>query len=283
MADTIGGRGHIKKAHHGRETRAVLLPSTDKTVAASALSTLTFFLAAFTAFLSPLSLLFLGLRAVSGDWSGAFRQAARPELDLPALICAGYVYWTAISAFLLLGFFPHAANTIKYGTFEIPWRFRRDHISHMRLDRLYRLTDKPCPWSKAPAKRDPDKMTVFVETDQGPRQTLHITRETTIEEIRHLLADRGRRSSGPIYLMGMRRRLRSWESMSQLGVLSLRHFVMPQRVRGGAVPSTVNAQGWDQCAVDANGNLKDAKDIDFGPDPGDEDPCFLHDTFLFIL
>lgn len=48
--------------------------------------------------------------------------------------------------------------------------------------------------------------------------------------------------------------------------------------------------GWEQCATNTDGTLKDAKDIDFGPDPGkpDDTPIYppgtcYHSSFAFIF
>jgi hypothetical protein len=33
----------------------------------------------------------------------------------------------------------------------------------------------------------------------------------------------------------------------------------------------LDANGWEQCGLNPDGSLKDAKDIEFGPDPGESD------------
>lgn len=93
--------------------------------------------------------------------------------------------------------------------------------------------------------------------------------------------------------MGLWRPLRASETMSELGVLGLRHFTMPLRVLGGAsgitfgfilaVCSTdnvagtfsvrddgtvIDANGWEQGALNPDGTSKSAAEIDFGQDPG---------------
>ncbi|KAJ6490957.1 hypothetical protein C8R45DRAFT_195493 [Mycena sanguinolenta] len=69
--------------------------------------------------------------------------------------------------------------------------------------------------------------------------------------------------------------------MSDLGVQGLRHFIMPLRVLGGAPEQftarddgvVVNSRGWEQCATNPDGTLKDAGDINFGEDPGTPPPA----------
>ncbi|KAJ7053415.1 hypothetical protein C8F01DRAFT_553933 [Mycena amicta] len=79
---------------------------------------------------------------------------------------------------------------------------------------------------------------------------------------------------GPAFLSGLLRPLRDSETMSGLGVKAGCHFTLLPRMRGGAVGTPggvyINEQGHEECARNADGTYKDAKDIDFGPDPGDE-------------
>ncbi|KAJ6616549.1 hypothetical protein B0H10DRAFT_1949021 [Mycena sp. CBHHK59/15] len=60
--------------------------------------------------------------------------------------------------------------------------------------------------------------------------------------------------------------------MSNLGVQGLRHFIMPPPHTVQADGTVVNERGWEQGALNPDGTSKDAKDIDFGPDPGAEQP-----------
>ncbi|KAJ7938124.1 hypothetical protein B0H13DRAFT_1852052 [Mycena leptocephala] len=96
-----------------------------------------------------------------------------------------------------------------------------------------------------------DAITIFID---GPT----IGTIALMLDIRADICHRGHSAccdQGPMYLMGLWRPLSGYETMSDLGIDGFRHFLMPSRVLGGA----------------ADGSLKDAKDIDFGPDPGESD------------
>lgn len=64
-----------------------------------------------------------------------------------------------------------------------------------------------------------------------------MTPTTTVLHIREAVYNRGYgscRNHGPLYLSGVWRPLNLYETMAQLGVQNLSHFVMPLRLRGGA-------------------------------------------------
>ncbi|KAJ6565702.1 hypothetical protein B0H10DRAFT_1965559 [Mycena sp. CBHHK59/15] len=113
---------------------------------------------------------------------------------------------------------------------------------------------------------------VFVDIAATTTIALTVTPTTTISDMRDALCHHGHahcRHQGPVYLMGLLCPLRPDETMSDLGVQGLRHFIMPPRMLGGAPAHTVQADG---TVVNERGWEQDAKDIDFGPDPGAEQP-----------
>ncbi|KAJ7254762.1 hypothetical protein C8J57DRAFT_1656825 [Mycena rebaudengoi] len=118
----------------------------------------------------------------------------------------------------------------------------------------------------------PDATTVFVNVANGT-VSLTVTPTTTVLDIHEAIFNRGHgscRNHGPLYLSGVWRPLSFHETMSEIGVQNLSHFIMPLRLRGGAGGSNVvyNEMGWEQGGLNPDGSLKDARDIDFGPDPG---------------
>ncbi|KAJ7806968.1 hypothetical protein B0H13DRAFT_2484619 [Mycena leptocephala] len=164
--------------------------------------------------------------------------------------------------------YSHALNVVKYQTFDIPWRFRRDHVSHMRLDRLRRV----CPPNHRPAgvpppkkNRSKDLFTIFVNVAGVDTMVLTVTPTTTVLDIRDAVCHLGYalcHDQGPIYLMGLWRPLRAHDTMSALGVHGMRHFVMPLRLLGGAPGNftvradgvVVNEHGWEQGALNPDGS-----------------------------
>ncbi|KAJ7301998.1 hypothetical protein DFH08DRAFT_826996 [Mycena albidolilacea] len=151
-----------------------------------------------------------------------------------AFFASLYSYWTALC------------------TFNIPWRFRRDHVSHMRLDHLRRVLH-PRLSSGTPRRKR--------------AHTIVLSYTRCFEQ-------------GPIHLMGRWRSLHAQETMSDLGAHGLRHFILPFRVLGGAPGkftvrddgAVVDEHSFEQCALSADGTLKDSEDIEFGPDPGTPPP-----------
>ncbi|KAF9036404.1 hypothetical protein BDP27DRAFT_821633 [Rhodocollybia butyracea] len=101
-----------------------------------------------------------------------------------------------------------------------------------------------------------------------------VTPETTVHDIREALpGHRGHsrcQEHGNVYLLGVRQPLQSSSTMKQLKVQALSHFIIAPRILGG-VPSLAETNGWEQCAENPDGSLKDAADIDFGTDPGAND------------
>ncbi|KAJ6552721.1 hypothetical protein B0H19DRAFT_1235997 [Mycena capillaripes] len=125
------------------------------------------------------------------------------------------------------------------GSFKTPRRFRRDHVSHMRLDRLRRIcqpTGSPSGVaSKALADSASDLIPVFVDISAVRTITLAVTPTMTVRDIRKAVCHRAPRYiQGHIYLMGLWRPLCASETMSELGIRGLRHFIMPLRVLGEA-------------------------------------------------
>ncbi|KAF7291209.1 Dimer-Tnp-hAT domain-containing protein [Mycena indigotica] len=74
---------------------------------------------------------------------------------------------------------------------------------------------------------------------------------------------------GHIFLSGRHGVLRGYASIAELNVHALSHFLVFPGLFGGS--SAYNERGWEQCALGANGKLKDASEIDFGVDPGVND------------
>ncbi|KAJ6587280.1 hypothetical protein B0H10DRAFT_2094041 [Mycena sp. CBHHK59/15] len=240
-------REHIKHAHHGRETCGVLAESTSHTIGASMRSIIFHFLNCFC-YSSLLS------------WPVFSRD--------PALVASIYVYWTAFCIYLspTSSYLArlHSLNIVKYQTFFTPWRDRRDHVSHMRLDCLRRACQPPPASGDVLPKFNPS----LYDIATAGTIALAVTPSTTVQDICEAVCERGFslcHSQGPIYLMGLWRLLRAGETMSALGICGLRHFIMPPRLRGGA--GVVNEHGWEQGALNPDGSSKSAEDIDFGGDP----------------
>ncbi|KAJ7798905.1 hypothetical protein B0H14DRAFT_2617540 [Mycena olivaceomarginata] len=116
--------------------------------------------------------------------------------------------------------------------------------------------------------------TVFVNVAAARTIALTVT-STTVSDIRH--------APGTGLSQGLWRPLRPHETMSNLGVSGLRHFIIPPRLLGGARDTNslseenlttradgmvVNEHGWEQGALNPGGTSKDASQIDFGSDPG---------------
>ncbi|KAJ6591396.1 hypothetical protein B0H10DRAFT_2233267 [Mycena sp. CBHHK59/15] len=206
-------------------------------------------------------------------------RRALSEVD-PALVGSLYVYWTVFCIYLLYLARPHSLNIVKYQTFFTPWRYRRDHVSHMRLDRLRRACQHPSALGDVSKPDSPSNLIpVFIDIATAGTIALAVTPATTVQDIREAVCRRGFspcHSQGPIYLMGLWRPLRAGETMAALGIRGLRHFIMPPRLRGGATGSmsvradgtVVNEHGWEQGALNPDGSSKSAEDIDFGEDPG---------------
>lgn len=166
-------------AHNGRETRGVLAESTSKTVGSSAYSIICLFLNCALLFFAPLVGCLLASATVSYQsslpWHCVIVLARQTFSDVhpAALLSSVYFYWSIVCVYFgsctlrLLAaqnlIFPvyrtysHALNVVKYQTFDIPWRFRRDHVSHMRLDRLRRV----CPPNHRPAGVPPPKKSEY--------------------------------------------------------------------------------------------------------------------------
>ncbi|KAJ7502110.1 hypothetical protein B0H11DRAFT_1907603 [Mycena galericulata] len=244
-------REHIKKAHNGRETRGVMIESTTRTIGASKKSITTHFVCSFLLLFAPLfvSLLAVSVSAIwlSLPWVSVLALAWEiiRAPNILGLVLSAYTYWTSVCLYFLYLARPHAFNVVKYQTFDTPWRYRRDHVSHMRLDRLRRACRS------------------------GPSSN-----RSSQKNIREALCHRGYAmcsSQGPMYLFGLWRPLRSSETMSELGVRGPRHFVMPARLLGGAKGSQpmLNERGWEQGALNPDGSHKDASEIDF-TEPGVE-------------
>ncbi|KAJ7848269.1 hypothetical protein B0H14DRAFT_2583118 [Mycena olivaceomarginata] len=219
---------------------------------ASTRSVVCFFLSCVLLVFSPVLCGVLALIAASYRSSLAFiltpvRQAVSAN---PALVGSFYVYWIAFCIYILYSAHPHSLNVVKYQMFSIPWKYRRDHVSHMRLDRLRRAW----PPSLTPGNTPKSTGTIAL-----PR---------------------------PIYLMGLWRPLRASETMASLGIRGLCHFTMLPRLRGGAPGSmsvredgtVVNEHGWEQGALNPDGSSKSAEDIDFGQDPGTPPPAASEST-----
>ncbi|KAJ6565359.1 hypothetical protein B0H10DRAFT_1965738 [Mycena sp. CBHHK59/15] len=256
-------RERVKKAHKGRETRGVLAKSTSRTVGASTCSILMFFLSTLI-FLVPLlgSLLcFVTISCTSGrPWHSLLvvSSASLRGVDPVALASSIYVYWTLLCTYLLYLRRPNALNVVKYQTFRIPWSFRRDHVSHMRLDRLQRVWGPSNPTSRRKARPEQKSakrlFTVFVD----------IAAATTIAlNIRKALRRRGHslyNFQGPLYLMGLMRPLRCWVVQTVRVInLGTRLSANPN-VAGDLAVNTdgvvVNDHGWEQGALNADGTLK---------------------------
>ncbi|KAJ6508410.1 hypothetical protein C8R45DRAFT_922158 [Mycena sanguinolenta] len=298
-------REHVKRAHSGRETRGVLAKSTTKSVGSSARTTLYFFLNCAFLFLAPLLICCFTLEIASYGFSLPVSYIVASCLpvsptDLAGLVASLYFYWALFCVYLVYLKCPHALNIVKYQTFKIPWRFRRDHVSHMRLDRLRRVC-QTTPSGRSSIKkgelivsarctriqecRVPEKLfTIFVDIQTAGTISLTVTSVTTVSDIRHGICHLGHSrcyTQEPIYLLGRWRSLSAHETMSDLGVQGLRHFIMPLRVLGGAPEQftarddrvVVNSRGWEQCATNPDGTLKDAGDINFGEDPGTPPPA----------
>nr|GAT42873.1 predicted protein [Mycena chlorophos] len=140
MENVIGGRSHVKNAHRGRETRGSLNASTELTLGASALSITSFFALSTALFFAPVAFT-LGLAWLgSQSFITSFRSAEAS--DLAALCCAVYVYCIAFCFATLSMTHPHVLNVLRYQTFKTPWRFRRDDVSHIRVDRFRRLVER---------------------------------------------------------------------------------------------------------------------------------------------
>ncbi|KAJ6617932.1 hypothetical protein B0H10DRAFT_2189745 [Mycena sp. CBHHK59/15] len=270
-------RERIKRAHKGRETRGVLAKSTKRTVGSSTWSIVRFFLASSLLFLLP-PLAYLLAVTTTAWFSAAPSQGINTYLissiDPLTLAGATYAYWTPACAYFVYLGHSHAFTAVKYQTFRTPWRFRRDHVSHMRLDRLRRA------WPGHDSSGNTSKtyssdgvIMIFVNVASADTVALAVTPATSISDIREVICHRGYipcSDQGPIYVSGLWRPLRSSETMSSLGVMSLRHFSMPPRLLGGTDETVVlNEYGWEQCGLNPDGSLKEASNIQFsnhGPD-----------------
>ncbi|KAJ6550552.1 hypothetical protein B0H10DRAFT_1968811 [Mycena sp. CBHHK59/15] len=135
------GTSHASSTHNGRETRGVLAPSTAHTVGASQRSIIRFFLSCLL-FLAPALACLLGFIVASHRSSVPIVISlvchTLSDVHPVALVGSFYVYWSLFCVYFVYLTRPHALNVVKYQTFDTPWRYRRDHVSHMRLDRLRR-------------------------------------------------------------------------------------------------------------------------------------------------
>ncbi|KAK6984038.1 ribonuclease H-like domain-containing protein [Favolaschia claudopus] len=260
-------RSHIKKAHNGRETRGVYKKTSAKAVGFSWRSILGFFLGSLLLFLVPL---LAGFPFLSGN------STAVDSLSVFGLTFSAYVCWIPTCSFILHRTRSNAFNALRHQTFDIPWRFRRDHASQVRLDRLKRA------WPGPVASQNSTKtaffsrfFTIFVDVPGTGTLALTVTPSTTISDIREAICHRGYapcHSRGPMYLMGRWRPLGESDSMAALGVGNSRHFLLPPRVLGGADEVGVNEHGWEQCALNPDGSSKDESQIKFFFDKDDEEP-----------
>ncbi|KAJ7252569.1 hypothetical protein C8J57DRAFT_1237926 [Mycena rebaudengoi] len=175
-------RERIKKAHKGRETRGVLIESTEHAIGSSNWSILVHFVGSFTLF------------------------------SLPVLLNSIQVYQSR----------SHAFNVVKYQTFHTPWKYRRDHVSHMRLDRFRRACKTDSTPRESPQKdTPPDPVTVFVNTAKTGTIAITVTPTTTVRDLREAICHRGYTTccnQGPMYLLGLWRPLRFCKTMAELGV-----------------------------------------------------------------
>ncbi|KAJ7280120.1 hypothetical protein C8J57DRAFT_1567271 [Mycena rebaudengoi] len=237
-------RERIKKAHKGRETRGVLIESTEHTIGSSNWSILGHFLGSSALFFFPVLVGFLTIFAsvyrLSLPWSSVI-VVAEQALIAPhflGLACSFYAYWTLFCLYILYRGRSHAFNIMKYQTFRTPWKYRRDHVSHMRLDRFRRACQtNPTPGGSPKTETPPDPFTVFINTAKTGTIAITVTPITTVWDLREAICHRGYtacRDQGPIYLLGLWRPLRIWETMAELGVDRTRHFILPPRLRGGA-------------------------------------------------
>ncbi|KAJ7508131.1 hypothetical protein B0H11DRAFT_2308330 [Mycena galericulata] len=257
LSANMFAREHIKKAHNGRETRGVMIESTTRTIGASKMSIIIHFVCSFLLLFAPVfaSLLAVSVSAIwlSLPWVSvlalAWETIGAP--NNPGLVFSAYTYWTSVCLYFLYLARPHAFNVVKYQTIDTPWRYRRDHVSHMRLDRLRRACRSGPPPNNGSGKAG-----------------------TIALNIREALCHRGYAmcsGQGPMYLFGLWCPLRSSETMSELGIRGNRHFVMPARLLSGAKVSqpVFNERGWEQGALNPDGSHKDASEIDF-TEPGAE-------------
>ncbi|SJL18443.1 uncharacterized protein ARMOST_22032 [Armillaria ostoyae] len=132
---------------------------------------------------------------------------------------------------------------------KAPYRFRRNHISHMRLDRFCRLLHE-------------ETTTIFVVGASESTVPMLVSDATRVLDIVEFLRHRKYIPSMSglvtfsLYLPGRHLPLSGSDTMQDLGVTSLTHFHLRFRVHGGASAD-------DQCALNADGTLKDASEITF--------------------
>ncbi|KAJ7604858.1 hypothetical protein B0H17DRAFT_1189671 [Mycena rosella] len=192
-------RERIKKAHKGRETRGVLVESTIYTVGVSSSSIISVFASSLFLlfpFLACLSALAGASYHLSLSWSSTLVLALRAQSisTADALALGGYLY----VYWCLICIYFHSV---------------------------------------------PKPFTIFINGAQAgsliiiTAQILAVTPMTTVSDIREALCHERHAScdsQGPIYLLGRRLPLIGSETMSDLGVHGLRHFIMPPRLLGGA-------------------------------------------------
>lgn len=63
---------------------------------------------------------------------------------------------------------------VKYQTFQTPWRFRRDHVLHMRLDHLQQAWPHECSSSQGPPHTHKSSISPIIQFFMGCR---HIQRQ----------------------------------------------------------------------------------------------------------
>ncbi|KAJ7055250.1 hypothetical protein C8F01DRAFT_1234702 [Mycena amicta] len=258
----------IEDTHKGRETRGTLSASTPRTLAASTRSILGFFFISFGIFFAPIATAVAATLCFPAFPLGSSHSS---RTDGIALFFSLYVYWSLLCAAIVYIIFPGAADVLKYQTFAGSLRYRRDHVSHMRLDRLRRLIDscrnsgrrlktETTVLSRQPTPKRPvaiPKLSpVLVETcysmtinlrgchREVPNSSIDlisaVTAKMTVEDLRRAVERRGvprNAIKGVAYLVGRLRPLVDTETMGKLGACVGRHpsrFVFLPRMPGGA-------------------------------------------------
>ncbi|KAJ7905533.1 hypothetical protein B0H14DRAFT_2554051 [Mycena olivaceomarginata] len=152
---------------------------------------------------------------------------------------------------------------IYYQTFQTPWRFRHDHISHMRLG----------PSTKSLAKFFIIKRFLSQRFSFGCLQNIRqLCRDwdgcdwlSVIMAI-HNVTNKDLsicRVCGGRYIV-----MKPWQRLESMAyaILCCRLVCWVERKTQEVVR---DKNGWEQCALNIDDTLKDASQIDFGSDPGD--------------
>ncbi|KAK7036644.1 hypothetical protein VNI00_011577 [Paramarasmius palmivorus] len=135
-------------------------------------------------------------------------------------------------------------------------RYRRNHVSQMRMDRFNKLVKS-------------DTRTIFVH-DVGPRTIpVCVSGKMNIDEVLELLSCRGLLPSIPVYSRsvysaGKAAPLKGTENVAQLGLESLSSLFVRIHLLGGTND--------DQCAVNPDGTLKKTQNIPFFHSPSSKIP-----------